>query len=59
MEVTARDRLDPSLEDELEEWLDQRSLPLRRADRHFWHPVIDHLRELRAAGLLMTEGSLV
>jgi hypothetical protein len=52
-------RLEPSLEDELEEWLDQRTLPMRRADRHFWRTVIDSLRELRAGGQLMPEGAPV
>jgi hypothetical protein len=58
-EIAAHHQLSPELEDELEEWLDQRTAPLRRADRHFWRPVIDELRGLRAAGQLMAEGSAV
>ncbi len=57
--MLAEGRLEPALEDELEEYLDQRILPLRRADRHFWRAVIDSLRELRARGELMPEGALV
>jgi hypothetical protein len=51
--------LAPELEDELEQWFDERMAPLRRADRHFWRPVIDELRELRSAGKLAVEGSAV
>jgi hypothetical protein len=51
--------LDPALEDELEEWFDERMAPLRRADRHFWRSVIDELRQLRADGRLAAEGSPV
>lgn len=51
--------LDSNLEDELEEWFDARTAPLRRADRHFWRSVIDELRELRAGGKLAPEGALV
>jgi hypothetical protein len=47
------------LEDELVDWLDQRTAPLRRADRHFWRTVIDALRGLRAGGELMPEGTPV
>ncbi len=49
----------PALEDELEEWLDQRVAILKRADRHFWRSVIDDLRHLRAQSALMPEGDLV
>jgi hypothetical protein len=51
--------LEQTLEDELEDWFDQRVAPLRRADRHFWRSVIDALRTLRAHGELMPEGQLV
>jgi hypothetical protein len=51
--------IDPALEDELEEWFDARMAPLRRADRNFWRPVIDELRELRSAGRLSVEGAPV
>lgn len=49
----------PETEDELEEWFDERMAPLRRADRRFWRSVIDELRELRSAGKLAAEGSVV
>lgn len=52
-------RLSAAREDELEEWFDARMAPLRRADRHFWRPIIDELRELRSAGRLMPEAELV
>jgi hypothetical protein len=52
-------QLDVALEDELEVWFDQRTLPLRRADRHFWRAVIDELGQLRAEGKLVTQGTLV
>ncbi len=52
-------RMEPTLEDELEECLDQRTLPLRRADRYFWRTVIESLRGLRSRGELMPEGTLV
>ena len=52
-------RLDVSLEDQIEQWMDARIAPLRRADRHFWRPVIDALRDLRSRGELETEGTLV
>jgi hypothetical protein len=52
-------QLDQSLEDALEELMDQRVAPLRRADRHFWRPVIESLRQLRARGELEAEGALV
>jgi hypothetical protein len=58
-QLTETGRLDESLEDELTDWLDLRTAPLRRADRHFWRTVIDALRELRARGELMTEGTAV
>jgi hypothetical protein len=57
--ITQDGSLEPSLEDALEDWLDQRTLPLRRADRHFWRTVIDALRRLRAQDELMAEGALV
>jgi hypothetical protein len=47
------------LEDKIETWLDERIAPLRRADRHFWRPVIEELRQLRLQGKLEVEGSLV
>ncbi len=47
------------LEDKLEDWFDQRTAPLRKADRHFWRPVIDDLRQLRTLGELLKEGTLV
>jgi hypothetical protein len=57
--MTQDGSLEQSLEDALEDWLDQRTLPLRRADRHFWRTVIDALRRLRAQDQLMAEGALV
>jgi hypothetical protein len=57
--VTRNGCLEQSLEDELEDWLDQRTASLRRADRHFWRTVIEALRGLRARGELMPEGSPV
>jgi hypothetical protein len=51
--------LEQSLEDEVDDWLDRRTAPLRRADRHFWRTVIDALRDLRSRGELMLEGSPV
>jgi hypothetical protein len=51
--------LPASLEDEVEDWFDARMAPLRRADRHFWRPVIDELRGLRAQGKLLPEGTPV
>lgn len=57
--ITQSGFLEQSLEDELVDWLDQRTAPLRRADRHFWRTVIDALRGLRARGELMPEGTPV
>jgi hypothetical protein len=58
-QLTQHGHLEQSLEDELEDWLDQRVAPLRRADRHFWRTVIESLRQLRARGELMVEGAPV
>ncbi len=55
----ANGALSPELEDQLEDWFDARSAPLRKADRHFWRAVIDELRELRAGGQLMVQGTPV
>lgn len=57
--LESKGELPPALEDELEEWFDARMAPLRRADRHFWRGVIDELRQLRAAGRLVAEGTPV
>ena len=51
--------LDETLEDKIEQWMDDRVAPLRRADRHFWRPVIEALRILRSQGVLETEGTPV
>jgi hypothetical protein len=51
--------LEPDVEDALEDWFDERMAPLRRADRKFWRPVIEELRNLRATGQLAPEGELV
>src|SRR5690606_5914107 len=51
--------LSPRLEDELDDWFEQRMAPLRKADRSFWRPVIDELRVLRQNGQLMTLGAPV
>jgi hypothetical protein len=51
--------LPPALEDELDVWLDARSAPLRAADRRYWRPIIDELREMKRQSQLMTEGNPV
>jgi hypothetical protein len=51
--------LSETQEDELEDWFDSRTAPLRKADRHFWRTVIDELRQLRANGKLAAQGSPV
>ncbi len=51
--------LSAELEDQLEDWFDARSAPLRKADRRFWRVVIDELRELRAGGQLIPQGTPV
>jgi hypothetical protein len=52
-------QLSEALEDALEELFDSRAAQLRKADRHFWRPVIDELGELRAQGRLMQQGARV
>jgi len=32
---------------------------LRQADRRYWRPIIDELRELRRAGALLPENNVV
>ena len=51
--------LDPQLEDELDDWFEQQMAPSRKADRHFWRPVIAELKALREQGKLMTVGAPV
>ena len=51
--------LDSRLEDELDAWFEQRMAPLRKADRHFWKPVIHELKVLRQQGQLMPVGAPV
>jgi hypothetical protein len=51
--------LPATIEDQLEDWLDAHIAPLRKADRHFWRPVIDELRQLRAQGKLLAQGTPV
>lgn len=58
-QLTLHGRIPPELEDELDDWFEQRMAPLRRADRHFWRPVIDELRALREHGQLMPLGTSV
>jgi hypothetical protein len=58
-ELLAGTELSESAEDELDDWLAERITKLRRADRRYWRPIIDDLRELRRAGQLMPEGSMV
>lgn len=58
-QLCAQLRLDLHLEDELDDWFEQRVVPLRKADRHFWRPVIEELGELRRQGKLMPEGAPV
>jgi hypothetical protein len=51
--------LEELLEDKIETWMDERIAPLRRADRHFWRPVIEELRRMRREGELEAEDSRV
>jgi hypothetical protein len=48
-----------TLEDELDAWLQRRVAVLRQADRRYWRDIIADLRNLRASGGLMAEGSAV
>jgi hypothetical protein len=57
--LQAGEALDATLEDDLEDWFDSRTAPLRKADRRFWRGVIEDLRQLRAQGALTVEGSPV
>lgn len=59
MELSQSQQLDPGLEDELESWFDERTAPLRRADRHFWRRIINELKRLREAAMLTPEGAPV
>ncbi len=58
-QLALQGRIEQPLEDDLEDWMDGRVAPLRRADRHFWRAVIEALRQLRASRALMAEGTLV
>ncbi len=51
--------LSEALEDDVEDHFDHKAAPLRKADRHFWRPVIDDLRQLRAEGVLLSQGTPV
>jgi hypothetical protein len=53
--LAAGQDLTPALEDELDAWLEARTAPLRSADRRYWRPIIDELRELKRNGQLMAE----
>ncbi len=59
VQLRAHGQLQQTLEDDLEDWFDQKMAPIRRSDRHFWRTVIETLRQLRARGELMTEGAPV
>jgi hypothetical protein len=48
-----------TLEDELDAWLEARTAPLRAADRRYWRPIIDELRELKRNEQLMAERQVV
>lgn len=52
---------DPSeaIETDVTAWMQERIQRLQQADRGYWRDVIAELRQLRAAGQLMPEGSLV
>lgn len=59
-DVLHRQELLPeALEDDVEDYFDAKAAPLRKADRHFWRPVIDDLRQLRAEGQLLPQGTPV
>jgi hypothetical protein len=58
-QIAEQGYLEALLEDQIESWMDERILPLRRADRHFWRPVIEELRQMRLQGELEIEGDLV
>ncbi|HKY39854.1 MAG TPA: hypothetical protein VJN18_28150 [Polyangiaceae bacterium] len=51
--------LPPAVEDEVDAWLGARTAPLRAADRRYWRPIIDELRQLKRSGRLLVEGSPV
>jgi hypothetical protein len=47
------------IESEVTAWMQQRIQSLQQADRRYWREIIAELRQLRAAGHLMTEGAAV
>jgi len=58
-ELRGGSTLSESAEDEIDAWLGERIAKHRKADRRYWRPIIDELRELRRAGQLMPEGTAV
>lgn len=58
-QIVRQGSLEELLEDKIETWMDERIAPLRRADRHFWRPVIEELRQMKREGELEAEGSRV
>lgn len=57
--LAAGHELEVESEDTLDAWLDARTAPLRAADRRYWRPIIDELRQFRQAAQLMPEGQTV
>lgn len=48
-----------NLEQQLTAWMQQRMSALQQTDRRYWREIIIELKQLRATGQLMTEGSAV
>ena len=53
--VLAQGQPDPENEEAVQQWMQQRTSGLQKADRDYWRPIIEELRSLRSRGKLTKE----